>query len=411
MTELPGALLDTAPCGFVSFDDDGRVTLVNGTLLTRLGYVREELVGRSVEAIFTVPGRLFCQTHFFPLVKMQGHAEEIFLLLRTKTGDEVGALCNAVRRARDGVAYTDYVLMEVRERRKYEDALLQAKREAEDTNDVLKEQAAELEMQHQQLQEQAQALERQREAAERAERAAEAANQAKSEFLAVMSHELRTPLNAIGGYTQLLETGVYGPVSEPQLGALARINRSQRHLLGLINDVLNLARIETGRVEYAMTNVALQDVITELAVMIEPQMAGKQIVYRVALPDAPLAVRADREKLVQILLNLLSNAVKFTPEVGAITLRCHPDHTNESMVLVAVADTGRGIPADQMEAIFEPFVQVRAAQSSTREGTGLGLAISRTLAKGMGGALTATSELGKGSTFVLSLMRVTSDAE
>ncbi len=125
------ALLDRAPCGFISFTDDSRITLVNATLLERLGYTRDDLVGRLVETIFSRAGQLFYQTHFFPLVKMQGRAQEIFLLLRTKSGEELGVICNAVRRVRGDVMQTDCILLEVIERRKYEDALLQAKRAAE----------------------------------------------------------------------------------------------------------------------------------------------------------------------------------------------------------------------------------------------------------------------------------------
>ena len=420
----PDALIDSAPCGFVSFTDDGRLTIVNAVLLGRLGYQREDLIGRHVETIFTVAGRLFFQTHFFPLVRMQGGAQEVFLMLRGRDGEEVGALCNAVRQTRGGVFHTDCVLLEVRERRKYEDALLQAKRTAEYANQQLEQQALELELQHQQLQEQAAELqvqqealqelndelvvrtaelERQREEATKARAAADAANRAKSEFLAVMSHELRTPLNAIGGYTQLLETGVYGPVSETQVGALTRIARSQRHLLGLINDVLNMARVETGRVDYELKEVALRGVISELGDMILPQIESKHLTYEVVLPDEPLVVRTDREKLIQIVLNLLSNAVKFTGEGGSITLRCSPLERPAGMVLIEVCDTGRGIPADKIEAVFEPFVQVRGDSMGNSEGTGLGLAISRNLARGMGGDLNATSELGKGSCFRLTV--------
>ena len=420
----PDALIDSAPCGFVSFTDDGRLTVVNTTLLGRLGYQREELIGRHVETIFTVAGRLFFQTHFFPLVRMQGRAQEVFLMLRGSNGEEVGALCNAVRHTRHDVFHTDCVLLEVRERRKYEDALLQAKRTAEYANQQLEQQALELELQHQQLQEQAAELqvqqdalqelndelvvrtaelERQREEATSARAAADAANRAKSEFLAVMSHELRTPLNAIGGYTQLLETGVYGPVSETQVGALMRIARSQRHLLGLINDVLNMARVETGRVDYELKEVALRGVVSELGDMVVPQIQSKRLKYNVDLPDEPLLVRTDREKLIQIVLNLLSNAVKFTAEGGTITLRCRPLEGAAGMVLLEVCDTGRGIPADKIEAVFEPFVQVRGDSAGNSEGTGLGLSISRNLARGMGGDLDATSELGKGSCFRLTM--------
>ena len=422
-----GEWLDTAPCGFVSFDDDGTVLAANATLCHRLGYVVEELSGQKFEKMLTVGSRLFYQTHLFPLVKLHGEANEIFLLLRAKDGETIGALCNAVRRSRGGAPFaTECILVEVRERRKYEDALLEAKRAADQLNQRLQAQAEEMEAQQEQLQQQATelemqadslqtlnnelhertvALERERSVAEDARRIADAANRAKSDFLAVMSHELRTPLNAIGGYAQLLEGEVYGPVSQSQLEALARIARSQRHLLGLINDVLNLARIETGRLEYSVEAIPLGDIMAELTPMIEPQIAAKKVEFNIELPGTPVIVRADREKLVQVLLNLLSNAAKFTAAGGRITVRSHANQLTDREVVIDVADTGRGIPAEKLEAIFEPFVQVRGASAHATEGTGLGLAISRNLARGMGGELSVASEVGRGSTFPLRLPR------
>jgi PAS domain S-box-containing protein len=399
---FPDALLDTAPCGFISFRDDGCIALVNHTLLTRLGYERDELVGRHVERIFTRSGQLFYQTHFFPLVKMQGSAREVFLLLRTKAGEELGVLCNAVREDRGSASITICVMLEVIERRKYEDALLEAKRSAERANAQLEDAALELEMQHQQMQEQAVELERERAEARRAQEAADAANHAKSDFLAMMSHELRTPLNAIGGYAFLIRDAVYGPLNAEQTEALERIIRSQRHLLGLINDVLNLSRVEAGRVDYHIEDVPLRDIAEQLSAMVEPLVAGKALEYHVEIGDPDCRVRGDREKILQILLNLLSNAVKFTDSGGSIRLRARDDD-RPGFLRLEVIDTGRGIPADKLEAIFEPFLQVRADPAKANEGTGLGLAISRNLARGMGGDLRATSELGVGSMFVLTL--------
>ncbi len=230
----------------------------------------------------------------------------------------------------------------------------------------------------------------------------EAANRAKSEFLAVMSHELRTPLNAIAGYTQLLELGIPGAVNERQRDILERIARSHRHLLGLINDILNLARIEAGRVEYRIDDVPLTPLVNEILPMIEPQLLKKKMGLTVRVPPQ-LAVHADREKAQQILINLLSNAAKFTPPDGQITITAAADAEHPCMVAISVEDNGVGIPADKLEMIFDPFVQVDPSHTRTAEGSGLGLAISRDLARGMGGDLTARSVVGEGSTFLLTL--------
>jgi len=240
-------------------------------------------------------------------------------------------------------------------------------------------------------------------------REAERANRAKAEFLAVMSHELRTPLNAIGGYAQLLEMGVRGSLTEDQQEDLRRIQRSQKHLLSLINDVLNFAKLEAGHVRFEIAAVPLAETLRDVDVLIEPQVRARGLHYtrQVAAPTdhgAPLAVLADREKLQQVVLNLLANAVKFTPPGGEISVSCGPAAAS-GYVAVSVRDTGRGIPPDKLEAIFEPFVQVDRSTTRSGDGTGLGLAISRDLARAMGGDLVAESTLGAGSTFTLVLPR------
>ena len=237
-------------------------------------------------------------------------------------------------------------------------------------------------------------------AAERSRAEAEAANRAKSDFLAVMSHELRTPLNAIGGYAELMEMGIRGPVTPQQAEDLRRIQASQRHLLGLVNEVLNYARIETGSVHYDITDVSLAAVVATVEPLVAPQLSAKGLAYAVSMCDPAPVARADREKVRQVLLNLLSNAIKFTDEGGRVDVSCerHGDR-----VLVRVRDTGIGIAPHELTRVFEPFVQVNASLTRTQEGTGLGLAISRDLARGMGGDLAAESEPGRGSTFTLSL--------
>jgi PAS domain S-box-containing protein len=390
-------LLDFAPCGFLSFGEDGHIELINETLLEALGYERHLLVGQHVERIFTVGTRIFYQTHWFPLLRLHGRAEEIFLILRTAGGQEVGVLANAARRQADERAVYDCIMMRVRERQKYEDELLRARRQLEAQTAELEASGEELRAINDELLEQTHELERSRAAADEA-------NRAKSAFLAVMSHELRTPLNAISGYAELLEMGIHGPVTEAQRDALGRIMRSQRHLLRLINDVLNLARIEAGRVDYLIADVPVAQIVDEVTPMVEPQLAAKGLSFTSRVePD--LTAHVDREKVQQVLLNLLSNAIKFTPEGGQVSVRSETRPQADGMLYLAVSDTGIGIPPEKLESVFEPFVQVDVALSAKREGTGLGLAISRDLARGMGGDLRARSVPGQGSTFTLSLPR------
>jgi PAS domain S-box-containing protein len=244
--------------------------------------------------------------------------------------------------------------------------------------------------------------ERARAEADSARLEAEAANRAKSEFLAVMSHELRTPLNAIGGYAELMEMGIRGPITPQQREDLRRLQGSQHHLLGLINEVLNYAKLETGSVQYDLEDVPLSDALSAAELLISPQARAKGLTVIVGeCPPSALA-RADAEKLRQILANLLSNAVKFTGSGGRIEMSCRQ---TDGSVTVVVRDTGIGIPADKLDGIFDPFVQVRADLTRPHEGTGLGLAISRDLARGMGGELVVESRVGEGSAFSLTLAR------
>ena len=239
-----------------------------------------------------------------------------------------------------------------------------------------------------------------REEAEAARAEADAANRAKSEFLAVMSHELRTPLNAIGGYAELIELEVHGPVTDEQRDALRRVQKSQRHLLGLINGVLNYARIETGNVNYDIEVVPVDEVLATCEALIAPQVRARQLQLLLSACRPGTNVVADREKVQQIVLNLLSNAVKFTDPGGSIGVSCV---VKAGTVEIRVTDSGRGIPPEKIDAIFEPFVQVDVRLTRTQEGIGLGLAISRDLARGMGGDLSVESRLGEGSTFTLAL--------
>jgi signal transduction histidine kinase len=233
----------------------------------------------------------------------------------------------------------------------------------------------------------------------RARMEAESGNRTKSAFLATMSHELRTPLNAIGGYVDLIRLGVAGPVTSQQQSYLERVQRAQQHLLGLINDVLNYAKLDAGRVTYDPRIIPVGDAVGDAAAMVTGQADQQGI--RFVVDDGPaVELCCDREKLRQILLNLYSNAIKFTPVGGEVRTGWEVAGAH---VAITVLDTGIGIPGEELENIFEPFLQVDAHLTRQQQGTGLGLSISRELARGMGGDLVAASGQGEGSRFTLTV--------
>jgi PAS domain S-box-containing protein len=232
---------------------------------------------------------------------------------------------------------------------------------------------------------------------------AEAASRAKTEFLTAVSHELRTPLNAIAGYTELLALGIGGALSDEQKQFVNRIRRSQQHLLAIINDLLNLGRMEAGEVVYDIEPVPLGGVIDAVESIVEPEIVARRLTLERHC-SRDVVARADRGKVKLILVNLLSNAAKFSAAGGRITISCE---ATDAHVALRIRDTGIGIPADKLEAIFEPFVQLGRSLTSGHEGTGLGLPISRNLARTMGGELTVESTPGVGSVFTLVLPKAT----
>ena len=231
--------------------------------------------------------------------------------------------------------------------------------------------------------------------------AVEAASRAKSDFLATMSHELRTPLNAIGGYVELMEMELRGPITDLQRHDLARVRQSQEHLLSLINAVLDLNRFERGQVTYDLATLPVDPFLAGLDALVAPQAGAKALTLDYERCDRSLAVVADREKLRQVLLNLLSNAIRYTPAGGRISLGAVAH--GELAVRIWVRDSGPGIPDERQEEIFAPFVQLDRSLTQSREGVGLGLAISRDLARGMGGELLVESRPGEGARFIVEL--------
>ena len=355
-----GEVLDTAPCGFVSFTDGGEVRLINRTLCDLLGRDRDAVTGRSVELLFTTATRIFYQTHFFPLLRLHGRADEIFLTFQATDGEQVGTLTNAVRRERDGEWVTECVIMRIQERSRYEDALL------------------------------------------RARKAAEESNVARMRFLSMMSHDLRTPLNAISGYADLMLMGLRGAVTAEQEQDLLRMKDASTFLLGMLNDILAFVKFEAGQIDVSVRDVRLSDVVAQAEALVAPRILRSDITYSSVNCHPGIRVKADEARLQQVLLNLLTNALKFTPAGGVVTLSCleGPDR-----VLVQVTDTGAGIPAERLAWIFEPFTQLADNAKASQEGVGLGLSISRQLARAMGGDVIVTSEVGKGSTFTIALLK------
>ncbi|HEX4885311.1 MAG TPA: ATP-binding protein [Casimicrobiaceae bacterium] len=348
-------LLDAVSCAFVAFADDGRVLAVNRTLCALVGKREEAVVGRHVESLLTVGSRIFYQTHFFPLLKLHGHVQEIYLALQGD-GHDVPALVNAVRRQDGDEATTDCVLMPMKQRNEYEERILEARR------------------------------------------AAEEAARAKDQFLAVMSHELRTPLTAIVGWARLMRTGKLDAATAER--AVEAIERNADAQSTLIEDLLDLSRITTGRLRLDVTAVDLAGVAEAALDVVRPAAQAKGVRLVASLDPRAGPVSGDASRLQQVLWNLLANAVKFTPKGGQVQLRLH--RVNSSAEIV-VADTGRGIPADFLPFVFERF---RQADDKAREqgGLGLGLAISRHLVELHGGTIRAESPgPGEGATFAVRL--------
>jgi PAS domain S-box-containing protein len=394
-------LLDLAQDAIVVRDADDRITFWNAAAERTYGWSRAEVGGRAVHELL--------QSEF------PEDREQIQRTLHEKgqwTGDLVqkrrdgtGLIMSSRWAAHSDAAGSIVAVLEanrdVTDARRLERAERELTEQLQDQATEMEQQVEEAQSLAEELEETNRRLEGTAREAQEARTHAEAANRSKSDFLAVMSHELRTPLNAIIGYVDLIEAGVRGPVTDDQGKDLARIRRSARTLLQLIEDVLSFAKLESGRVEYHIADVPVGEMLEDFTLLIAPQVQAKDLEFSTACTDRAVRVRADREKLERIVLNLLSNAVKFTDH-GRVELRCE---TGDSDVRIIVRDTGRGIPSDQLEKIFEPFVQVERGLNRTADGTGLGLSIARDLANGMGGTLVAASTPGVGSAFTLSLPR------
>lgn len=350
-------LLNTAPCGFLSFTDDSKIVVVNVTLLNSLGYELNELQGRHVEIFLPIASRIFYQTHFFPLLKLHGRVEEVYLTLRAKDGTEVPVLVNASRREREGAVIYDCILMQMRQRNQYEDEILQAKKVAEE------------------------------------------ATRAKDEFLAVVSHELRTPLTAILGWARILKIGKLDEATAAR--ALDTIERNAASQNQLIGDLLDFSRIISGKIRLDVGRVELDSLVEAALNVVRPAADAKGIKLQSVLDPRAGPVAGDPERLQQVLWNLLSNAIKFTPKGGRVQIRLA--RVNSS-VEIMVSDTGQGISAEFLPYVFERFRQADNTTTRQHSGLGLGMAITKHIVELHGGTIRAVSPGdGQGASFILKL--------
>jgi PAS domain S-box-containing protein len=373
-----GAVLDQMADGVIVVDADGRLERSNASAQELLGSDLADSPVHEWPARFDLvsPDSRPLSPAEFPLVRAMGgeRVRRATFIARSDWGAErhLSSSAGPILSRSGNPAGAAMVLRDVSDEHQYAEMLRHTNRE-------LRRQADVLEQVNQQLRE---------------------ATKAKDQFLAVMSHELRTPINAIMGYSDLLDLGVKGLLNEEQRSMVSRVRETSRHLLGLINEVLDLAKIGAGRMDLVSTELDVGAVVQRAVQQILPLAEAKGLYLNVEEPpQQPVTVRSDETRLTQIIVNLLSNAVKFTM-TGGVTIAF--DRAG-AQVLIEVRDTGPGIPPEEAERIFEEFYQVEGGLSRTSGGTGLGLAIARRFARLMGGDIVVEANIGAGSTFTLCL--------
>ncbi len=361
-------LYDNAPCGYHSLDQQGRYVRVNETELKLLGYSREEIIGRPITDFFTPASRIAFAKNY-EVFQAQGWVQNLEYDMICKNGTILPVIISAtiVKDAQGNPAYNRATLVDIRDRKQAEEQLRISAERISLANAELS-RAARL----------------------------------KDEFLAGMSHELRTPLNAILGMSEVLLEEIHGSLTSSQRESVQLIERSGQHLLTLINDILDLAKVESGKMDLNITAVKIRTLCDASLSFVKQQAYQKHIHLACHVETGIDSVELDERRISQVLINLLSNAVKFTLEGGRVELSVRANQAQEA-VEFAVSDTGIGIAADQLERLFQPFVQLDSSLSRRYSGTGLGLALVRRIVELHGGSVSVASETGQGSCFTVIL--------
>jgi len=365
-----GELLESAPDAILELDNEGRIILLNRMAEQLFGYTREELLGQTVETLVPEALRKAHKHHRVqylnqPITRPMGTG--LKLEARRKDGSHFPVEISLSPVKSSTGSHVTTIIRDISERRQMEDQLRAAQEKY----------IRELELRN---------------------RESEQANKLKTEFLSNMSHELRSPLHTVIGFAELLAEETEGPLNEKQKRFLTHIQNDSRHLLDIINDLLDLSKIEAGRLELRQEAFDIVPVVEDALSSVRPRATAKAVEIRTDI-SVSVAVVADRLRFKQILHNLLSNAVKFTPDGGKVRLEAAP---RDRFAEISVSDTGIGIPEDQHRAVFDKFYQVRSA-TKDGGGTGLGLAITKGLVEQHGGTIWLKSELGNGSCFTFTI--------
>lgn len=378
------SLFHLAPDPYVVTDENGLIEEANVAIGELVGVPAKSLVGKPFATLIETQARRDFRARLaeFPAkspidkwnLEIKGHDGRLV---------PIEATVSSLGSPADGKISLCWLLRDISTRRETEDSM-QALNRALNARVAQRTRELELALEGEQL----------------ARKEAEAANRIKSELFARLSHEFRTPLHAVSGYLEILQQNIHGGLTAEQRRDVERIHQAQDHLLTLVNMILDFAKLEGGLIELSMAEIPIEETLLASESMLAPQFAKKKITFGHHSGDGSITVFSDREKLQQIVVNLLANAMKFTEPGGSVDLDWKIE---DESLHIRIRDTGPGIPADKIEQIFEPFVQLRSPGSLPAGGTGLGLPISRDLARAMGGDVRVTSAVGVGSVFTIIL--------